>query len=272
MLSHLNTLSPSRRKVMEEASNQGSALNEQMVPATPEDNSVQESVQQTVQDTAHASEVQQERNWVKNLRRDRDEAIRKAKMQEELIKQLMSNQHSQTQQQAPQEDILQELEREEYASGSKLAKVLKAQEERFQKKLQEFERGAQEQKKSEIGSQLRREYSDFDNVVNPESIEILQEMYPGRAQAIASISDPYEAALLAYETIKSKGIPDQLTSTRRTKEVDKKLEQNKKTVQSPQSFSSRPLAQAFQEPKTKEEKSAVYQEMLKYAGMSGGGY
>ena len=157
---------------MEEASNQGSALNEQMVPATPEDNSVQESVQQTVQDTAHASEVQQERNWVKNLRRDRDEAIRKAKMQEELIKQLMSNQHSQTQQQAPQEDILQELEREEYASGSKLAKVLKAQEERFQKKLQEFERGAQEQKKSEIGSQLRREYSDFDNVVNPESIEI----------------------------------------------------------------------------------------------------
>lgn len=257
---------------MEEASNQGSALNEQQVLAAPEANSVQESVNETVQDTAQSPEVQQERNWVKNLRRDRDEAVRKAKMQEELIKQLMSGQQSQTQQQAPQEDVFQELEREEYASGSKLAKALKQQRVEFQKELDVLRNQGQEQKRSEIGAKLRREYSDFDQVVNPESIEILQEMYPGRAQAIASVSDPYEAALLAYEQIKSKGISDQLTSTRRTKEVDKKLDQNKKTVQSPQSFSARPLAQAFQEPKTKEEKAALYQETLKFAGMGGGGY
>ena len=56
---------------------------------------------------------------------------------------------------------------------------------------------------------------------------------------------------------------DKVPSARRAKEVEKKLEQNAKTVQTPQAYDKRPMAQAFQ--MSKAEMANIYKEMMGYA-------
>jgi hypothetical protein len=59
-------------------------------------------------------------------------------------------------------------------------------------------------------------------------------------------------------------------TNRRAKEVEKKIEENSKTVQTPQAFEKRPMAQAFK--MTESELAVLYKEMTHYANMAGGGY
>jgi hypothetical protein len=171
-----------------------------------------------------------------------------------------------------EEDILSQIQKEEYVPGDKVAKALKKQQEEFDRKLAEIKQETAKQQAAAMFTDLRREYSDFDEVVNSETLSLLDETYPRLAQTIAKNKDPYDAAILAYETIKGKGLVDKVPGARREKEVEKRLEQNKKTVTSPQAYDKRPMAQAFRLPETKKEKEALWNETLKYAAMSGGGY
>ena len=118
-------------------------------------------------------------------------------------------------------------------------------------------------------SELKREYADFDQVVNPENLDLIEETNPRLAKSLAKTltEDPYSFAVQSYEYIKSKGIgraPPKVT------EADQKIVQNKKTVPSPQTFEKRPMAQAFQP--SKEMQKETYAEMMRYAQQAGLGY
>jgi alanyl-tRNA synthetase len=184
----------------------------------------------------------------------------------------MTNQAVAQQPSQAAEDILQKVQRQEYVAGEDVAKALQQQREEFKQQLEELKKQSEQQKAVSMFADLKREFSDFDEIVNPDTLALLDETYPRLAQTIAKSKDPYDAALLAYETIKAKGLTERVPDARRAKEVEKRLEQNKKTVQTPQAFEKRPMAQAFRMPETKQEKEAVYKEMLKYAQMAGGGY
>ena len=106
---------------------------------------VQQDAQQAApEQTAAPAE---DSDWIKNLRRDRkdalrraDEAERKTKMQDELLQKLMSQQASPQVAPAQDEDIIQEISKEEYVPGEKVARGFRKLEEKFDKRVQAIER------------------------------------------------------------------------------------------------------------------------------------
>ena len=264
---------------MEEVSNPGEVLEDQVQAesATPQAESDQEAVSAVSTSQSESKPDQQDKSWVKKLRRDRDEAVRreqetarKAQIQEELIKQLVSN--GRIAQPEAEEDIFQKVQKQEYVAGEDVAKLLKQQKDEFRRELDELKKHSAQQQMASMFTEIKREYSDFDEVVNPDTLALLDESDPSTAQARAEIKDPSKQARLAYKMIKANGLVEKVPDSRRAKEVEKKLEQNKKTVQAPQAYSPRPMAQAFRNPETKKEKEALWAETLKFANMSGGGY
>lgn len=178
------------------------------------------------------------------MRKKNEELERKAAMQEEILKNFLMQQQVQSQIQ-PEEDAISELQAEEYVPGEKVAKAFKKQEEKFAKRLQEIERRYQNVHDSSELAQVRRDHPDFDEVVNPDTLALLKEIDPRRAIALENTPDPYVREATRYDIIKARGLADQVPGAKRSKEVDKKLEQNKKVVQSPQVYEKRPMAKAF---------------------------
>lgn len=269
---------------MEEVSNPGAVQEETQVhqeTAAPQAESNQETVAASTEVQAQSSPDQQDKSWIKKVRRDRDEAIRKAeeaerksKLQEELIRQLMANQGQAQAASQNEEDILDQIQREEYVPGEKVAKAIKREREEFRKQLDEIKKMQEKQLIARQEEDIRKTYSDIDDVVNPDTLDMLKETNPKLFNRVANLLkvDPMDGAVFAYETIMAAGIVDQLPGSRRAKEVEKKLEQNKKTIQSPTTFDKRPMAQAMSYPETKAARAALWAETERYASMAGGGY
>jgi hypothetical protein len=251
---------------MEEVTNQGLTPEiAQQEIAAPETDIQQESTpKETVND----------RNW-KELNRSKEEWKRKAQAQEEITRQVLAmHQAPKPNEQQPESDLsalISAIQKEEYVPGASVAKGLEAMAKTVDQKLKRLEDAHKQQKRIDSLSDLRRRKPDLDEVVNPETLTLLAQQDPELAAQWQNLDD-YAIAVQAYPVIKAMGILDQVPGERRAKEVDKKLDQNKKTVQSPQVFSTRPMAQAFREPQTKAEKEALWQETLKYASQAGMGY
>ncbi len=226
---------------MEEVENQGIQQETAQELASPET----ETTQETANTESTQAEDRNDRNW-RELRKSKEEWERKARMQDELIQRILSQQSnapSANSQPQVEEDIIQELSKEEYVPGEKVAKGFRKLEEKFERKVQEIEKKYASQNQNNLLNDLRREFSDFDDVVNPETIAILDETNPRLANAIASSKDQYMIAVQTYEYIKAKGISSKAAPSKRARETEAKLEQNKKTVQTP--MDKRPMAQAF---------------------------
>jgi hypothetical protein len=246
---------------MDEVQNQSVELETATEVASP----VTEATQETAQ-----IDDRQDRNW-RELRRAKDDAERKLKMQDEMIARLMTPQAAPMQ--SPiEEDYLAELAQEEYVGGDKVAKSFKKMEERFQKKLQEVEAKYQQKEQNSLLASVKSEYADFDQVVNPETLDLIEETNPRLAASLARTmkEDPYSFAIQSYEYIKSRGLSKKAPAPKRQTEVEQKLEQNKKTVPSPQSFEKRPMARAFE--MNDDYLKEVNREMNKYAQQAGMGY
>lgn len=248
---------------MEEVQNPGTEQEPvQPETATPETEAAQEVQPHLIQT--------EEKSWVNRLRKERDEAIRKAKMQEELMQRLLAQQAQVQASQSVEEDIISSLAKEEYVPGEKVAKALQKQEEKFTRQLQEVKNQYQQNKYVDSISELKREYPDLEDVVNPETLQIVKEKNPRLAQAWQGLDD-YSIYVQAYPYIKNTGILNEIPVANRAKEVEKKIEQNKKTVQSPQAFDKRPMAQAFSYDRlTKTQKEELQNEMHGFARLAGG--
>lgn len=232
---------------------------EQVETAAPETES---HVEQPTQEQP-VQESRQDRNW-REMRRKQDELLRKLKTQEEIIDRLMS-------QKPPEKQEIDELETigdDEYISVGKVKKLV---EKKASKIAQEAaEKALREREQSQYLDRLKRQYTDFEEIVTPETLAILEEQDPDLATTIADLKDPYKIGMQTYKYIKAMGIANQAPQVRRVKEVEKRLEQNAKTVQSPQAYDKRPMAQAFKI--SEAEYKNLYQEMMQHASKVGGAY
>lgn len=223
--------------------------------------------------------TQEDSEWIKNLRKDRKEALRRAdeaeqrsRMQEELLQRIMAQQNGTNHSggSVQEEDFIQEISRDEYVAGEKVAKALKRQEEKFLKQLEEVKNTYASQKQNSLFNELKREFPDLDEVVNPETLALLEETNPRLASSIAKSNDAYSIAIQSYEYIKAKGLHEKFKPSKRASETDRKIEQNKKTVQSPHAFDKRPMASAFA--MSDQQKKELAAEMYRCASQVGMGY
>jgi len=237
------------------------SLEEQVAPV--ETQAHEEQTQQPVED-------HQERNW-RELNRVKKELERKARVQEELIERLMQQQQPQAPiMQSQEEDELDSIPDDDHLVKRQQKKLVKKEVEPLQKRIDELESRLHKQSQIDRYESLKRKFPDFEDVVNAETTAILEEQEPELAQTIIDMKDPYKIGMQTYKYIKALNISDQVPKARRSKEIDKKLESNSKTMQSPQAFDKRPMAQAFK--LTDSEKNKLYEEMMGYASQVGFSY
>jgi len=131
---------------------------------------------------------------------------------------------------------------------------------------QEVQKALHKRDQDQFMDRLNRQYSDFSEVVTPETLSILEEKEPELASTIADLKDPYKIGVQSYKYIKAMGLAKAATESRREKEVDKAIAKQEKAVTSPMAFDKRPIAQAFQ--LTDAMKKDLYREMHGYAAMA----
>ena len=140
---------------MDEVENQGS---QQEIVGTEQEIAQQEIAApetESSQDLQAQDKPKQDKSWVNRLRKERDEAIRAAKMYEEMTHRMMA----QAPVQAPQvveEDILQEIAKEDYVPGEKVAKALKKQQAEHKQQMEEMKKMFQQKQYSDSISDLKR--------------------------------------------------------------------------------------------------------------------
>ena len=155
-----------------------------------------------------------------------------------------------------------------------LGKVRKLAEKNSQKMLkntedlvrQEVQKALQKQHDNQFMDRLNRQYSDFSEIVNPETLSMLEEKEPELAQAIAESKDPYKIGVQSYKYIKAMGLSKSVGESRREKEIDKAIQKSEKSVTSPLAYDKRPIAQAFQ--LTAAMKKDLYREMHGFANLA----
>jgi hypothetical protein len=207
-------------------------------------------------------ETKQDRNW-REMRRKTSELEQKNKQQEEFIANLLKQQMA-VQPQQPQHDELDAISDEDYLPKGKVKQLLKKEREDFKKDArEEAQRIINEYEKANFHKRLKDKYSDFDDVVTPETLEIIENEEPELANSIAQLKDPYLMGMQTYKYVKALGLSSKAPTQRRSKEVDKKLEQNAKTVQSPLAYEKRPVAQTFK--MSEQMQKDLYKEMMEYA-------
>lgn len=203
--------------------------------------------------------------------------LKNAELEREL-KQLRENQMAIMQAQlGNQQQVRQEVDEFDKIGDEEfipLGKVKKLAEKNTQKVLKnteelvrkEVEKALQKQHQDQFMDRLNRQYSDFSEVVNPETLSILEEKEPELAATIADLKDPYKIGVQSYKYIKAMGLSKSAKEARREKEVDKAIEKSEKAVTSPMAFDKRPIAQAFK--LTEAMKKDLYREMHGYAALA----
>lgn len=217
----------------------------------------EEETQAHVQQEA---ETRQERNW-REMRKRQEELENRLKQKDEMLEKLMNAQMaSQTKQPEPEPEDPDE----EYIPAGRVKGIARRTVQPLEQKIHELEQKIAQQEQQKIFNNLRSKYSDFDDVVNQETLELLETKEPELAAAIAENKDPNKMAIQAYKYIKALNLAEQVPTARRSKEVNKRLEENNKTVQTPMAYDKRPMAQAFKI--TEAKRNELYEEMMRYAG------
>ncbi len=251
---------------------------------TPEDSTIAEqgSPEESSESQPAQEESSQDRNWKELRRKEQDaqrrekEALDKVKVQEELIKNLLVSQQNLAQpqvQKPPEVDEFEEIPDSDFMAKGDARRMNQKDARAIAR--EEFKRLEQEKEKQRFIPRLKELYSDFDEVVNSEAVEKFEKEKPKLAKTIASLSDPFEMGLQTYEFIKLMNPSNGSSSgeDRHAKEVDKNIDKNEKTVQSPQAYDKRPMAQAFSMMNmSKEDKTKLYEDMMGHASRSGFSY
>ena len=261
--SPINVVSSSRlqRRIMSEQDLD--SVEEEIAPQESGNDDIQHNDNEVQEADAVKEADAQERNW---------RAMRQRQKEMEWENQKLKEQNEwYAQKQAPQvvqEEEEEEISDEEYVSAGGVKGIARKTVRPLEKKIQDLEAKFAQQEQTKMVNSLRTKFTDFDDVVNVETLELLEKNEPEHAATIAEFKDPYKMGIQSYKYIKALGLVDKLPNSRRVKEVEKKIEQNSKTVQSPLAFDKRPMAQAFKS--TAADKKRLYEEMMSYAGKASG--
>jgi hypothetical protein len=229
--------------------------------ATQEQPQVNDDVQQ-------AKREADERNF-KAMRIKNAELEKRLKERDEMLDKFMQ---AQLAHQAPRQepDEIDSIGADEFIPKGKVEKLVERKAQKYAEEIakREVEKLIQKQNDSQFMDRLNRQYSDFSEVVNPETLSLLEEKEPELAQTIADLKDPYKIGMQSYKYIKAMGLLQKAPEARREREIEKKIAANEKAVQSPMAFDKRPVAQAFQ--LTDAMKKDLYREMMGYAALASG--
>lgn len=203
---------------------------------------------------------------LKNAELERDlKQLRENQMQ--IMQAQLANSH-----QVPQEvDEFDKIGDEEFIPFSKVKKLTEKSTQKALKNTedlvrQEVAKALQKRDQDQFMDRLNRQYSDFSDVVNPETLSMLEEKEPELAAMIVDLKDPYKIGLQSYKYIKAMGLSKTAQESRREKEVDKAIAKSEKSVTSPMAYDKRPIAQAFK--LTDAMKKDLYREMHGYAALA----
>lgn len=260
------------RKFMTEIESQNSVVQEVAPQVENQVNEVNATQANQGLENGRSREEPVTNQHLKAMRLKNAELERELKQLREAQMQIMQAQLASNQQPARQEiDEFDKIGDEEFIP---LGKVKKLAEKNTQKVLknaeelvrQEVAKALQKQHQDQFMDRLNRQYSDFSEVVNPETLSILEEKEPELAATIADLKDPYKIGVQSYKYIKAMGLSQTAKESRREKEIDKAIEKQEKAVTSPMAFDKRPIAQAFK--LTDAMKKDLYREMHGYAAMA----
>jgi len=204
----------------------------------------------------------QERNW-KDMRQRQDALEKELKKKEDMLEKFMTMQLQQNQPQ--QAHVEPEEPDEDFIPKGKVKSVAKKAVEPLEARLKELEARLEAQKQQDALNQLKVRYSDFDEVVNPDSLALLEETEPELARAMVASGDSFKMGTAVYKYLKAINNPQAMADKKHSKEIDKKLAKNEKTVTSPMAYDKRPMAQAFNNQLSKDEKQKLWEEMNGYA-------
>ncbi len=220
-----------------------------------------------INDAANAKQEADERNW-KAMRIKNSELEKRLKDREEMIDKMMQMQISTQTSQPKEVDEFDSIGEEEFIPKGKVEKLVEKKAQKYAEQIakREVESYFKKQNDSQFIDRLNRQYSDFSEIVNPETLSLLEEKEPELAQSIADLKDPYKIGMQSYKFIKAMNLSQKVPESRREKEIDKAIEKSEKSVASPASFDKRPIAQAFK--LTDAMKKDLYREMHGYAAMA----
>ena len=241
---------------MTEVENQNSEVQEIATPVEAKVNEV---------DEAHkAKQEAEERNW-KAMRLKNAELERKLKERDEMFEKIMHAQLANQTQAKQEPDEFDQISDEEFIPKGKVKALAKKEAQKLAEQIakEEVQKALQQQQQNQFMDRLQRQYSDFSEIVNPETLSLLEEKEPELAQTIADLKDPYKIGMQSYKYIKAMGLVQKAPEARRQKEVEKAIEKSEKSVQSPMAFDKRPIAQAFK--MTDAMKKELYREMMGFA-------
>lgn len=203
-------------------------------------------------------------NWRKEMERKEERLLKELAKRDEMLERLIQQSAPQKPAEVDEVDLVGE---DEFLEKRQSKKLVKKEIQPLLQEIDQLKKTIQAQAALNGVNQLRSKFSDFDEVVNPETLAILQEAEPDVANLLGNISDPYKMGMQAYKFIKANNIVPAANVSKRAKEVEKKLEQNAKTVQTPQAYDKRPMAQAFV--MTEALKKELQEEMLRYSRTGG---
>jgi len=238
--------------------------------AAPLETEVNESIEATqeapAEEAVKKADDAQERNWAA-MRQRQKEMEWQLKQKDEMLANFLQMQKGQAPQPArgPEEA---EIPDDDYPSAGGVKGIARKAVQPLEQKIQALEAKIAQQEQQKLVQSLRVQYPDFDDVVNVETLEILEKKEPELAQTIAELKDHYKMGIQSYKYIKALGLHTSLPESRRVKEVEKKLEKNAKSVASPMAYDKRPMAQAFKS--TAADKKRLYEEMMSYASQATG--
>lgn len=204
-----------------------------------------------------------ERDW-RAMRQRQKEMEMEIKQKNELLDRFLQAQKPQV----AQEIAEPEEPDEEYVPAGKVKGIARRTMQPLEKKILDLENKIAQQEQQKLIQSLRTQYPDFDDVVNVETLEMLEKTEPELAATIGQFKDPYKMGLQSYKYIKALGLKDKLPDARHSKEVIQKMEKNAKAVQSPMAYDKRPMAQAFKS--TQADKTRLYEEMMSFAAQANG--
>lgn len=204
-----------------------------------------------------------DRNW-REMRQRQKELEAQVKQRDELLEKVLKMQQPYNPPIAEEPDEPDD----DYIPKGKVKGIAQKAVAPLEDKIKTLEARLAQQEVERSLNSLKAKYSDFDDVVNVETLELLEKKEPELAAMIGESNDPYKMAIQSYKYIKSLGLADQLPSSRRVKETTKKIAQNENAVQSPMAYDKRPMAQAFR--MTEAEKTKLYEEMMYYAQQANG--
>lgn len=225
----------------------------------------QQSDETQIDAQSQAREAAKERDF-RAMRQRQKELEWENKQKDELLQRLLAQQQQNVKQPDPEPDEPDD----DFIPAGKVKGIARRTVQPLEKKIQELEEKLAMQEQQKLLGSLKSQYSDFDDIVNVETLEMLEKQEPELAATIAQFKDPYKIGLHSYKYIKALGLVDQLPDSRRKKEVLQKMEKNSKTVQSPAAFEKRPMAQAYKISQAESKK--LYDEMMHYASKVGGSY